>query len=568
MCGIICEISSSDSCVLQDANLLQCIKNRGPDYFNRIDVSTGFGMTVSFFGAVLWMQGTEITKQPVNNDHGVLLYNGDIFEKSWNSSVSDTLIVMKMFSENNKCAEDIVKILNTLKGPFSLVYYNKSTHDLYFARDKIGRTSLLFHKSLNTFVISSVLGREYMCIEVPTTHINIWNLKSNRIKCIPWENTGLKEEFHIDHWWTKLQTQQSLSDDEFHFEYETQCEFIENDPIIDYIDNISRETKCKLTLANRLLDHAVIKETVLKLTSLLENSTEIRLERQQNKCKLCLKIEEKICNHCTVGVLFSGGLDCTVLALLADKFIPPNQSIDLINVAFDRNQISNYNVPDRITGKQSFEELKRLRPNRNWVFKEVNVSKHELEEFQSFIIGDLVYPRKTILDESLGSALWFAARGQDDIESSTCRILLVGSGADELFGGYTRHRNAFRRQGWLGLSIELQLDWKRISFRNLSRDNRVICDHGRQPRMPYLDEDFTQFVLSLQPWLKCFPSDSMGPGIGDKMILRLVAINLGLTGVATLPKRALQFGSRIANKKENGSDISKTFLNLNKIKNI
>lgn len=60
----------------------------------------------------------------------------------------------------------------------------------------------------------------------------------------------------------------------------------------------------------------------------------------------------------------------------------------------------------------------------------------------------------------------------------------------------------------------------------------------------------------------------MGPGIGDKMILRLVAVYLGLTDVAILPKRALQFGSRIANKKENGSDLSKTFLNFSTIKDI
>lgn len=82
------------------------------------------------------------------------------------------------------------------------------------------------------------------------------------------------------------------------------------------------------------------------------------------------------------------------------------------------------------------------------------------------------------------------------------QVVLVGSGADELFGGYTRHRNAFKRGGLNGLSKELQLDWKRIAYRNLARDNRVICDHGRQPRMPYLDEDFTEFVLKLQPWLK------------------------------------------------------------------
>lgn len=81
-------------------------------------------------------------------------------------------------------------------------------------------------------------------------------------------------------------------------------------------------------------------------------------------------------------------------------------------------------------------------------------------------------------------------------------MLLLGSGADELFGGYIRHRKAFKRFGWAGLNKELQLDWKRISFRNLARDNRVICDHSRQPRMPYLDDDFADFVLQLDPWLK------------------------------------------------------------------
>nr|XP_026487102.1 uncharacterized protein LOC113394117 [Vanessa tameamea] len=197
---------------------------------------------------------------------------------------------------------------------------------------------------------------------------------------------------------------------------------------------------------------------------------------------------------------------------------------------------------------------------RMWIFREVNVPKEKLEKYQSSIIGDLVYPRRTILDESLGSALWFAARWDDELDVSPCRILLIGSGADELYGGYMRHRQSLRRRGWLGLSQELLKDWKRISFRNLARDNRVICDHGRQPRMPYLDEDHVNYVLKLKPWLKCFPSENLECGVGDKLMLRLVALHLGLKNSATLPKRALQFGSRIANKKEKGSDLSKTFI--------
>lgn len=81
-------------------------------------------------------------------------------------------------------------------------------------------------------------------------------------------------------------------------------------------------------------------------------------------------------------------------------------------------------------------------------------------------------------------------------------MLLLGSGADELFGGYTRHRNAYKRQNWSGLQKELFLDWKRISFRNLARDDRVISDHGRYPRAPYLEESIVDYVLNLKPWLK------------------------------------------------------------------
>ena len=46
-------------------------------------------------------------------------------------------------------------------------------------------------------------------------------------------------------------------------------------------------------------------------------------------------------------------------------------------------------------------------------------------------------------------------------------------------------------------------------------------------------------------------------GIGDKILLRLVAQKIGLSYSAWLPKRAIQFGSRIAkleNSKEKGGE--------------
>ncbi|KAL0849495.1 hypothetical protein ABMA28_013772 [Loxostege sticticalis] len=563
MCGILCNIcySKCNKRKLPDQSIIQKIKNRGPDSMQEIRIEIN-GVSIEFYGAVLWMQGPQPTIQPVENDRGILLYNGDIFDEQWDSNRSDTDQIMeKLYKASGNSVVEVIKEIQCLKGPFSLVYYNKQSNDLIFTRDRIGRNSLLLHKNDENIFISSVLGRRFECIEIPATHILKLNVITNQIKLYSWDGLVEYQECIVDDWVESVKLVQGLPDEEFSIDASISWNAGEDDEIINYIKGASLESNNKSILIEKLLENAVINGTVMEIIRNLDHSVKIRLERQPNICKMCL-LKDTPCDHSSVGVLFSGGLDCTIIAFLANKYVLKAQSIDLINIAFKKDDISSYEVPDRLTGRQSLEELKKLCPHRKWVFKEINVPKDELSKYQESIIGDLVYPRQTILDESLGSALWFAAKAKDSIMESPCRILFLGSGADELFGGYTRHRNAFKRLGWSGLNKELQLDWSRISFRNLARDNRVICDHGRQPRMPYLDEEFTEFVLSLKPWFKCFPSEYMGPGIGDKLFLRMAAYHLGLKNVALFPKRALQFGSRIANKKEKGSDVSKTFLNV------
>lgn len=533
--------------------MLNRIKNRGPNCTKTLQL-VDEGFSIFFCASVLWMQGPELFPQPVEYDEGVFLYNGDIFDDTWDDNVSDTQVIAEKLCHNGQQSENhILQQLKSLKGPFSIIYYDKVNKNLYFTRDKIGRSSLLFYGNNDSIIISNVLGRDYDCVEIPATHIQILNLTTKTIKTCPWDDKlHFTEEVSSEIWLQQLKEKQNLPDDEFKFDY-TEVDLNDGDGVINHIESTANEIKCKLSLMEIILEHKIIKQTVLILTELLYKSVQLRLRKQPNKCQKCLVIETDRCNHCTAGILFSGGLDCTILAVLADKCLPKEQSIDLINVAFKKENDTSYDVPDRLTGRQSLKELQNLCRERNWNFKEINVSTEELKKYQE-IIGDLVYPRQTILDDNLGTALWFASRGKDDTGTSTSRILLVGSGADELFGGYIRHRNAYKRRGWQGLNKELELDWKRISFRNLARDNRVICDHGRQPRMPYLDEDFTNYVLQLKPWLRCFPSEEMTIGIGDKLMLRLVAFNLGLVEAVILPKRALQFGSRIANKKQKGRD--------------
>ena len=63
------------------------------------------------------------------------------------------------------------------------------------------------------------------------------------------------------------------------------------------------------------------------------------------------------------------------------------------------------------------------------------------------------------MDLNIGAALWLAAQAEGELYGggegfrSSARVVLLGHGADELCGGYGRHRTAFRHQVWLAFYI-------------------------------------------------------------------------------------------------------------------
>ncbi|KAI8453699.1 asparagine synthase-domain-containing protein [Phakopsora pachyrhizi] len=276
-------------------------------------------------------------------------------------------------------------------------------------------------------------------------------------------------------------------------------------------------------------------------------------------------LHQKTEKESRVAVLFSGGLDCTTLALLAHSHIPPSESIDLLNVAFENTQlISNnhqtkriqkdsekstadnhdsdttFDVPDRQTGERSWRELSKLTPGRDWRFY--------LEHKEKII--KLMRPNLTVMDLSIAAALYFAARGIGNshlnerhppmIYRTPARVLISGLGADELLRGYSRHQSAF-----LTTSLSSNNQGKtRISTRNLGRDDQMMSWFGLEVRHPLLNRRVIDLLSGLPVHLK--PDHGLGKGLGDNLLLRGLAHGLRLVESCRLPKRAIQFGAQSA----------------------
>ena len=247
----------------------------------------------------------------------------------------------------------------------------------------------------------------------------------------------------------------------------------------------------------------------------------------------------------STAVLFSGGLDSAVIAALAARNSPSSHTLHLYNVSFGPSFDKS---ADRQAALVTHRVLQEQYPNKAIEFHDIIVSWEDICKHEPHI-RTILQPKETLMDVNIATALWFASSGGGRTNSAGTkdklpRVLLLGMGADELLGGYGRHRKAFERGGSEELQNELQMDQSRFWERNLGRDDRIVADHGREARFPFLDFHVTQFVQNLP--LSSICDFSLPPGQGDKRVLRLVAMRLGLDHASGLLKRAVQFGSRIS----------------------
>lgn len=617
MCGICCSVSFSIEHFSKELkeDLLHNLRRRGPNSSRQL-LKSAVNYQCLFSGHVLHLRGV-LTIQPVEDEHGnVFLWNGEVFNGvKVEAEDNDTQV---MFNSLSACKNEseILLLFSKVQGPWSFIYYQASSHHLWFGRDFFGRRSLLWQFSNlgKSFCLSSV-GTQVSGVadqwqEVPASGIFQIDLNSAAVsrsvilKLYPWRYIS-KEDIAEECGNDLTQTPAGLP--EFVSVVINEANLYLSKPVVPLnkklpespleiqCRNSSSTSGTRETLEVFLTDEHT-KKIVQQFIAILNVSVKRRilcLAREEN---LASKEVLKTCSSkANIAILFSGGVDSMVIAALADRHIPLDEPIDLLNVAFvpkqktglpipniERKQQNHHEipseessqspaadegpgeaeVPDRVTGKAGLKELQSVNPSRTWNFVEINVSLEELQKLRRARICHLVQPLDTVLDDSIGCAVWFASRGigwlvtQDAVRSykSSAKVILTGIGADEQLAGYSRHRARFQSLGLEGLNEEIAMELGRISSRNLGRDDRVIGDHGKEARFPFLDENVVSFLNSLPVWEKV--DLTLPRGVGEKLILRLAAMELGLPASALLPKRAIQFGSRIAKLEKSNEKAS------------
>ena len=236
---------------------------------------------------------------------------------------------------------------------------------------------------------------------------------------------------------------------------------------------------------------------------------------------LKLSVSKRVEGLYEVGVIFSGGVDSSYLALLLGEI---SENIGL--------KITLYAV-----GKEGSHDLEAAK----YAAKFLNLDLKICELTEDMVREALPSVVNAIGDDNLmkvgvGLTTYFATKmvAEDGI-----KVAISGQGADELFGGYKRYLKSFVDDT---LNYDIREDMSNMYHVNLERDDACSMLNGVELRLPFLDKNLVELVLNIQDNKKIVSMhDDM-----RKSILRKLAFEEGLDyEIAYRPKKAAQYGTGI-----------------------
>ena len=215
-------------------------------------------------------------------------------------------------------------------------------------------------------------------------------------------------------------------------------------------------------------------------------------------------VRRQLMSDVPYGVLLSGGLDSSVISAVAKKYAARRIETDGRNSAW-WPQLHSFAVglkgaPDLIKAREVAEHIGTVHHEINYTIEE------GLDAVRDVIYYIETYDVTTV---RASTPMYLLARV---IKSMGIKMVLSGEGADEVFGGYLYFHKAPDAQAFHEETVR---KLSKLYMYDCLRANKSLSAWGVEGRVPFLDKEFLDVAMRLNPSVKMCPGKTI-----EKKIVR------------------------------------------------
>ena len=199
-------------------------------------------------------------------------------------------------------------------------------------------------------------------------------------------------------------------------------------------------------------------------------------------------VKQQLMSDVPYGVLLSGGLDSSIIAAITQKFSKKRIESDSKEAAW-WPQLHSFAIglegsPDLIAAQKAADYI-------GTVHHEVHFTIQEALD----ALPDVIYHIETydITTVRASTPMYLLSRV---IKSMGIKMVLSGEGSDELFGGYLYFHKAPDAKEF---HEELVRKMSKLHLYDCLRANKSLMAWGVEGRVPFLDKEFIDIAMSLNP---------------------------------------------------------------------
>ncbi|MCM1313139.1 MAG: asparagine synthase B [Bacteroides sp.] len=215
-------------------------------------------------------------------------------------------------------------------------------------------------------------------------------------------------------------------------------------------------------------------------------------------------VRRQLMSDVPYGVLLSGGLDSSVISAIAAKYAGKRIETDSTEKAW-WPRLHSFAVG--LKGAPDLEKARLVAEHIGTVHHEINYTIQEGID----AIRDVIYFIETydVTTVRASTPMYLLARV---IKSMGIKMVLSGEGADEVFGGYLYFHKAPDARAFHEETVR---KLSKLHLYDCLRANKSLSAWGVEGRVPFLDKEFLDVAMRLNPEAKMCPGTSI-----EKRIVR------------------------------------------------